>query len=130
MALAASMIARCAPEERFFSIIELMFRTQESWRRSTNPQESLANIGRLAGMSLATVKACMSNQAVYDGVMKQRNDGIKIHNIDSTPTLIVNGKKVAGGSPLKELRRAIDGRPSSDRRRRPPSFVESPGGRV
>ena len=88
--------------------IELMFRTQDNWRRSTNPREDLANIGRLAGMSLATVEACMRNQAVYDGVMKQRNVGIKKHNIDSTPTLIVNGEKIEGGLSLEEFRRVFD----------------------
>ena len=108
MALAASMIARCAPEDRYFGIIELMFRTQDNWRRSTNPREDLANIGRLAGMSLATIEACMRNQAVYDGVMKQRNVGIKKHNIDSTPTLIVNGKKIEGGLALEEFRQVFD----------------------
>ena len=108
MALAASMIARCAPEDRYFGIIELMFRTQDNWRRSTNPREDLANIGRLAGMSQTTIEACMRNQAVYDGVMKQRNVGIKKHNIDSTPTLIVNGKKIEGGLALEEFRQVFD----------------------
>ena len=108
VALAASMIARCAPKERYFGIIELMFRTQDNWRRSTNPKEDLANIGRLAGMSLATIEACMRNQAVYDGVMKQRNAGIEKYNIDSTPTLIVNGKKIEGGLRLEEFRQVFN----------------------
>ena len=108
LALAASMIAKCAPENRYFSIIKLMFRTQDKWRRSKNPREALSNIGRLAGMSQATVNACMSNQLVFDAVMKQRNDGIKIFNIESTPTLIVNGKKIEGGLTLEEFRQVFD----------------------
>ena len=108
LAVAASMIAKCAPKKRYFSIIELMFKTQEKWRRSPNPQEALTNIGRLAGMSQATVEACMSNQSVFDGVMKQRDEGQKIFNINSTPTLIVNGKKIEGGLSLKEFRQEFD----------------------
>jgi len=108
LAVAASMIAKCAPKNRYFSIIELMFRTQDKWRRSSNPHEALSNIGRLAGMSQATVEACMNNQAVFDGVMKQRDEGHKIFNIESTPTLIVNGKKVEGDLSLKEFRRIFD----------------------
>ena len=50
VALAASMIARCAPEERYFGIISLMFETQDTWRSATNPQAALESIGRLAGM--------------------------------------------------------------------------------
>ena len=102
------MIAKCAPKNRYFGIIELMFRTQDSWRRSPNPREALFNIGRLAGMSQATVKACMSNQAVFDSIMKQRDEGQKLFNINSTPTLIVNGKKIEGGLSLKEFRKEFD----------------------
>ena len=32
IALAASMIARCVPEERYFGVINLMFETQDTWR--------------------------------------------------------------------------------------------------
>ena len=50
LAVAASMVAKCAPENRYFSIIKLMFRPQDKWRRAKNPHEALSNIGRLAGM--------------------------------------------------------------------------------
>ena len=108
MALAASMIARCAPVERFFGIIELMFRTQDDWRRSKNPRVELINIGRLAGMSQATVETCLSNQELFDGVMKQRNEGTRKFKIDSTPTFIVNGRKLDGGLPLDKFRHVFD----------------------
>ena len=108
LAVAASMIAKCAPKSRYFGIIELMFKTQDKWRRSSNPRKALSNMGRLAGMSQATVEACMSNQAVFDGIMKQRDEGHKNFNIESTPTLIVNGKKVEGDLSLKEFRRIFD----------------------
>ena len=108
LALAASMVAKCAPENRYFSMIELMYRTQDKWRRAKNPHEALSNIGRLAGMSPATVEACMNNQAVFDGVMKQRNEGHENFNIEATPTLIVNGKKIEGGLTLEEFRVEFD----------------------
>ena len=108
LAVAASMIAKCAPKNRYFGIIELMFRTQDTWRRSSNPREALSNIGRLAGMSQATVEAYMSNQSIFDGVMKQRDEGQKLFNINSTPTLVVNGKKIEGGLSLKEIRQVFD----------------------
>ena len=108
LALAASMIARCAPKERYFGIIELMFKTQENWRRSQNPRKALSNIGRLAGMSQATVDACMNSKTAYESVMKLRNEGSQKFRVDSTPTLIVNGKKLDGGLSLEEYRKAFD----------------------
>ena len=108
MALAASMIARCAPEERYFGIIELMFRTQDDWRRSKNPRGDLANIGRLAGMSQATVEACLRNKILFEVVIKQRNEGNQKLNVNSTPTFIVNGRKIDGVLSLEEFRLVFD----------------------
>ena len=108
MALAASMIARCAPEERYFGMIELMFRTQDDWRRAKNPRSDLTKIGRLAGMSQATVEACLRNQKLFEVVMKQRNEGSQKLKISSTPTFIVNGRKIDGGVSLEEFRQVFD----------------------
>ena len=94
VALAASMIARCAPQERYFGIINLMFETQETWRAADNPQAALANIGRLAGISKETLQTCLQNRFVFDAIMKQRNEGEKKYQINSTPTILVNGQKI------------------------------------
>jgi len=108
VALAASMIARCAPEDRYFGIIELMFKTQDSWRQSGNPQAALTNIGRLAGMSNETIQACLQNQAVFDAVMKQRNAGDQQFNVEATPTFLVNGEKVEAQRTLQDYRNVLD----------------------
>ena len=50
----------------------------------------------------------MNNQAVFDCVMKQRNEGHENFNIEATPTLIVNGKKIEGGLTLEEFRVEFD----------------------
>ena len=108
VALAASMIARCTPEERYFGIIELMFKAQDSWRRAANPQAALANIGRLAGMSKDTIQACLQNQAVFDAVMKQRNAGDQQYNVEATPTFLVNGEKVETQRILEDYRNVLN----------------------
>ena len=104
LALAASMIARCAAKERYFGIIKLMYKTQADWRSAKTPIDALSSIGRLAGMSKATIEACIKSQDAYDIVMKLRNEGSKKFEIDSTPTLIVNGKKLKSGLSVDEYR--------------------------
>ena len=108
LALAASMIARCAPKQRYFGIIEIMFKTQDKWRNAINPKEALENIGRLAGMPKTTVEDCINNQTAYESVMKIRNEGSKVYKISATPTLIVNGKKLDSGLTIDEYRKALD----------------------
>ena len=108
VALAASMIARCAPEERYFGVINLMFETQATWRNAANPQAALESIGRLAGMPPETLQACIQSRAVFDAVMKQRNDGDKKFKIESTPTILVNGQKINGILNIGRFREVLD----------------------
>ena len=54
-----------------------MFETQDTWRNAADPQAALERIGRLAGMPSETLQVCIQNRAVFDAVMKQRNDGDK-----------------------------------------------------
>ncbi len=108
LALAASMIARCAPKTRYFGIVKIMFETQDNWRNSQNPRQALANIGRIAGMSLETVNQCINSKVAYESVMRLREEGSKKFNIDSTPTLKVNGEKIESGLKIEDYRKLFD----------------------
>lgn len=96
LALRAAAMARCAPAERYFAVIDTIFRQQDSWTRAKDPLAALGSIGKLAGMSQALVDACFKDTKLMDAIVQVRLDGEKTHGVDATPTFIVNGKKLAG----------------------------------
>ncbi len=96
LALRAAALARCAPSERYFAVIETLFQQQEVWSRAKDPLVALGNIGKLAGMSQATVDACFKDTKLMDAIVQIRLDGEKQHGVESTPTFIVNGTKLTG----------------------------------
>jgi protein-disulfide isomerase len=108
LALAAAMMARCAPKERYFPIIDIIFRTQQNWAKVADPAGALAQVGLLSGISQKTYEACVSNKDIYDGIMKIRNDGDKKFNVQSTPTILINGKALQGSMTIEHLRTALD----------------------
>ncbi len=108
LALAAAMMARCAPKERYYPIVDIIFRTQANWAKQANSTDALSQIGLLSGISKKTYKACVGNKDIYEGVMKIRNDGEKKFNIQSTPTIIINGKPIKGHLTAKKLRLTLD----------------------
>jgi protein-disulfide isomerase len=108
LALAAAMMARCAPKERYYPIVEIIFRTQTNWAKQANPTEALSQIGLLSGISKKTYKACVGNKDIYEGVMKIRNDGEAKFDIQSTPTIIINGKPIKGHLTAEKLRLILD----------------------
>ena len=108
LALAAAMMARCAPKERYYPILEIIFRTQENWAKQADPAKALAQIGLLSGISENTYNACVANKKIYEGVMKIRSDGGEKFNIQSTPTIIINGKPIKGQLTAETLRLILD----------------------
>lgn len=90
----AGILARCGGEEKYFSIVDLLFDKQQSWSGQASPNEivmRLLEIGRAAGLSNEAMGACFSDankaQALVD-VWEMNKDADKIRG---TPSLIING---------------------------------------
>jgi protein-disulfide isomerase len=108
LALAASMIARCAAPERYFGLIEVLFRDQARWAESRNPLEELERIARLAGMSKSDVSACLDSQPLLSAIRQVADEAQRAHGISSTPSFVIDGKMHAGALSLEEFRAALD----------------------
>jgi protein-disulfide isomerase len=111
MALRASMIARCAGPERYFSFVEVLFRQQDVWApQRASADQIVANLKRLAklgGMSEETSDACLKNQDVQNTVLAVALGGERDFNVRSTPTLIINGKAHSGGISYDEIDKVL-----------------------
>ncbi len=111
LALRAAALARCAPQERYFAVVEALFQQQESWSRAKDPLVAIGNIGKLAGMSQASVDACFQDTKLLDKIVQGRMDGEKTHGVDSTPTFIIGGKKVSGAEPFETFDKLLKSLP-------------------
>ncbi len=96
MALRAAAVADCIEGERFFGFLDLLFKSQNRWARSNPPLKALGQLARLAGMSQEKFDACANDEAQMDRILERRQDGAQTYDVRSTPTLIINGRKVEG----------------------------------
>lgn len=103
-----ALLARCAPEDRYFALVDLLFLQQRSWARSENLVGELARLGGFAGMSEESIQACFENEELFRAIREQRQVWSNLHEISSTPTFIVNGSKVSGAQPFSEFQKIID----------------------
>jgi protein-disulfide isomerase len=106
LALAAFMLARCAPEDKYFPMIEVLFEQQEKWTRN-NPREELFTIAKLAGFTEESFDQCLKNTDVAKGIVEGRNQADKDLGINSTPTFFINGKILNGAEPIEKFREMI-----------------------
>ncbi len=110
LALRAAALARCAPQERYFAVLDTLFQQQETWSRAKDPLAAIGNIGKLAGMSQATVDACFKDTKLMDSIVQIRLDGEK-QGVDSTPTFLIGGKKISGAQPFEEFDKLLKSLP-------------------
>ena len=96
VSLAASMIARCAPQERYFAFLGALFETQKNWAVSPDPIDALAKVAQLGGMPREDVDKCLDNEALLDGLRERALDARMEFGIESTPSFVINGKVVRG----------------------------------
>jgi len=109
LALRASMLARCAPKDKYFNLVEVLFANQEHWTTSKNPLDSLSKLGRLAGVSKDTFNACLSNKELEAGILRGLRIAQKEFKISSTPTFIFNGgsQKLVGVHGVEEFQDVV-----------------------
>ena len=108
MATAMSMLARCAPAERYYPLIDLFFRRQEAILTSQKPLDDLLAAARLAGFSQESFEACLKNQSIYDGVNAVKKHGAEKLGVNSTPTFFINGKRVSGARSIAEMDQLLE----------------------
>ena len=108
LALRASVLARCAGEQAYLPMVDVLFSQQGAWSHAKDPMAALATIGRLGGIGQDKFDACMADQALFDAVVKNRMTGANEHKVDSTPYFIINGDRLSGNLGLAEFEAAID----------------------
>jgi protein-disulfide isomerase len=104
-ALAAFMVARCAPKEKYFPLVDVFFTTQDVWLQ--NPLEGLTKIAQQAGFTKESFDACLKNEAVAKNILAVRTtaDGLGVTGI---PTFFINGEMLDGEKTIDVLRAKID----------------------
>jgi protein-disulfide isomerase len=102
VAAKAAQIAECAGKDRYFGVIDLIFRGQQQWAASQDPIAELAKPLRIAGLGDAEIKACLANDAKANEVVADFRGGEAI-GVNSTPSLFINGTLYKGARSVDEL---------------------------
>ena len=102
VAAKAAQIAECAPKDRYFGVIDLIFAGQQSWATASDPIAALAKPLRIAGLGEAEIKECLANEAMSNAVVADLQTGQTL-GVNSTPTLIINGQLYPGARSVEEL---------------------------
>ena len=106
VAAAGFLIARCAGPEKYFNVVDAIFRSQEEMFRTQDWRGTLLRVAQSAGMTEQQFNACVSDQAQLKALSDRMEAGVKA-GVTATPTFFVNGKKLEGEQTLAQFDAAI-----------------------
>jgi len=117
--VAATLVARCQGADTFFPFVEQLYATQTEWvgkfnsvdekelqRIASLPQNEqftklvdvsgLGDFFKAHGVPADRIKACLTNKASLDEVLKIRDHGVNELKVDGTPNFFIDGEKQEG----------------------------------
>jgi protein-disulfide isomerase len=107
VAAAGFMTARCAGRDKYFSVLDAIYRGQRAMFESGDIHGSLQRIAESAGVSDAKFEGCINDEKG----LKALNDRVQTYvtrdKITGTPTFIINGKTLDGEQSMASLDKAV-----------------------
>jgi protein-disulfide isomerase len=111
LSLAGFLLARCAPEDKYFTVLDQLFDKQLALfdaYQNGKARDALNEIGKSVGVTPEQFDACLMNQAEIARIEQLDDDGQRLYGVDSTPTFVINGQAYPGETPLEALSQVID----------------------
>ena len=105
LAAAGFLLADCAPQDRYFQVVDAIFADQEGVVRGGAP--ALLKIAKDAGLTGAQFEACLKDEGALKSLEDRTNRDAKRHGVQATPTFFIGGKKFTGDMDLGALGVAI-----------------------
>jgi len=106
VALQAAQIAECSGKERYFAVLDIMFRGQAQWAVAQDAIGELSKSLRVAGIGDAEIKACLANDAIQTAVVAEGRAGEAL-GVSATPTIFINGERYSGPRSIEAIDTAI-----------------------
>jgi protein-disulfide isomerase len=103
LSAAGFLVARCAPADRYFTVIDTLFRGQEKLFASRDAKPFLLDAGKAGGLTEDQVQSCLQDQARVDAFNERVKTAVETAKINATPTFVIGDKKLEGEQSLAAL---------------------------
>ena len=111
-ALNAEVIVRCPNDNKQkFELLEEIYKKQKFWAVGSDIDkinDLIKQIGINFDLSEEKMNACLKDSKAQDEILNQRIEAQKNYKIESTPTVIINGKKYTRKVNYKSFKKIIE----------------------
>jgi protein-disulfide isomerase len=105
--IGAFMLARCAPTDKYFAMIDVLFDQQKNWAFTKDAAKQLLMIAKQAGFTEESFDKCLSDKKLAEDIRNVGKHGYEKFKVDSTPTLFINGQVFRGEMTPEGMEKAL-----------------------
>lgn len=108
LAAAGFLTARCAGKDKYFTVLDAIFRSQQEIFQTGDMRGVLLRVAQSAGLTEAQFNTCISDEEALKALNARVDRAIKQDRITGTPAFFINGKSVGEGEiSLAALEKAV-----------------------
>ena len=107
----ASKLLHCLDKKKQIAFLDTIYETQNVWTNGSNIDDINKNLKKIVknlGISSVQFDKCLIDEVISDKILNDRIEANKKYSINSTPTIIINEKKLEGSASFKNIKKKIE----------------------
>ena len=107
----ASKLLHCIDQKKQISFLDIVYDTQSNWANGSNIEDINNNLKKIAknlGISPEQFDKCLIDEDISDKILNNRIEANQKYSISSTPTIVINEKKLEGSVSFKNIKKKIE----------------------
>ena len=107
----ATKLLHCSDKEKQMEFLNIIYETQNKWANGSNINDINNNLKKIVknlGISSMQFDKCLIDEAISDKILNNRIEANQKYSINSTPTIIINEKKLEGSTNFKNIKKKIE----------------------
>ena len=107
----ASKLLHCIDQKKQISFLDIVYDTQSNWTNGSNIEDINNNLKKIAknlGISPEQFDKCLIDEDISDKILNNRIEANQKYSISSTPTIVINEKKLEGSASFKNIKKKIE----------------------
>ena len=107
----AAKLIHCVEYNQKNVLLDKIYETQSNWTQGSSINEinkNLKSVVKSFGITSDLFEKCLVDEAVSDKILNSRIEAHKKYSIESTPTIIINDKKLKGTASFENIKKTIE----------------------
>jgi protein-disulfide isomerase len=107
----AAKLLHCSDQKKQITLLDVIYETQTKWTNASNINDINNNLKKIVknlGISSAKFDKCLIDEDISDKILNGRIKANQKYSINSTPTIVINEKKLEGSVSFENIKKRIE----------------------